>query len=235
MKTTILLALLSLSLSSFATTYVCNNDSTGTDGGIYQIEINKTESKIAHFRQNEKGEWKKVESGLLNAQHGTNFEFITPARLMSVDFNEERDEGFFRVSLKRNSASGFGPYITASVMHTALECTVKNVPSFEADRFAEPANMPLEREKFLRLMEAIYKDDMDGYSDVPAFTLVSPDRTDYIVVSFIMNNVASVRDIHWGGVSSSKQRIIAEEVMPKLKAGWKLLPVYSNIEGTKIF
>ncbi len=235
MKTAILIVLCSLNLSSFAKTYVCNNDSTGTDGGIYQIEINKSESKVAHFRQNDKGEWKKIESGFLNSQKGNDFEFITPKRLMSLNLEEERDEGFFHVSLKRHSASGFGPYISASVMHTALECTVKNVPSFEVDRFVEPANMPLERERFLRLMEAIYKDDMDGYSDVPAFTLVSPDRKDYIVVSFITDKVASVRDFHWGGVSSSKERIISEEVMPKLKAGWKMLSVYSNEEGTKIF
>lgn len=235
MKTAFIALLCTLSLSSFAKTYVCNNGSTGTDGGIYQIEINKTESKIAHFRQNDNGQWKKIESGFLSAQHGANFQFITPKRFMSVNLEEERDEGFFRVSLKRDFASGFGPYITASVMHTAIECTVKNVPSFEADRFVEPANMPLEREKFLRLMEAVYKDDMDGYSDVPAFTLVSPDRTDYIVVSFLMNKIASVRDINWGGVSSSKERIIEEEVMPKLKAGWKMLSVYSNDEGVKIF
>lgn len=41
-------------------------------------------------------------------------------------------------------------------------------------------------EKILRLVEAVYKDDRDGHADAPAFTLVSLDRKDYIVVYFWM-------------------------------------------------
>lgn len=237
MKHTILVTLtaLSLSLGLQAKTYVCNEDSNSTVGGIYQIEIGKTESKIAHFRQLDNGKWKKFESGYLNKQNGTSLEFITPDRMIRVNLDQASDNGFFKASLQLEDNSGFGPYISSSVLHTAAECTVKEVPTFEADRFVQPANMPLDSEKFLRLMEAVYKDEMDGYADVPAFTLVSPDRTDYIIVYFWMSGSAGVRDIHWGGISSSKERIINEEVLPKLKKGWTMLPVYSNKEGVKIF
>ena len=239
MKSAIFLTLALLANVSMAKTFICSSEVVG----VIQFDFNGAEVKACVFKQNAKKGWDKVESGVSTESHKyfnnqdytnhTSINFITEKRDFQIDLpNDFKDQS--KIGLNWSSDSSFGPYINSGTASgTSAICFEKeNVNPCDAKLFQNPKNTP----KDFRMLKIILDENAkDLWGDYPTFTLVSPDLNDFVVFNKFLNGSATITYSSGGSTGYSEKELFKDEILPKLKAKWTLVPVYSNEIGVKYF
>lgn len=226
---------------AMAKTFICSSD----DIGVIQFDFNGTgnEVKACVFKQNAKKGWDKVESGVsiktnkyFNNQdytYHTSLSFITEKRDFSIDLPSDfKDQS--KIGITWSSESSFGPYINSGTASgTSAYCFEKeNKNPCDAKLFQNPKNTP----KDFRMLKIILDENArDLWGDYPTFTLVSPDLSDFVVFNQYLNGSATITYSSGSSTGYEEKKLFKEEILPKLKANWTLVPVYSNEIGVKYF
>lgn len=209
--------------------------------GVLQIDIVEKNVKLCQFIREKEDQWKKVESGTGKYSHDffdnssyqtkMSYKIITTKREVNFSMPKNFKDGT-KINISWDMASNFGPLISSGhTRGTSAICFYKpEALPCAAESFTQPKNTPKDFQKLKIILE---KNERDWWGDRTTFTLVSPDLEDFTVFTQITDQ--GIEACSFGCVSANKEQIIQNKILPMLKEGWTMVPVYSNEEGIKFF
>lgn len=237
MKNALFLLLTLVPFIGHAQSFLCSSHRVG----LLQIDLDQAgESRICQFVQDEFGKWNKGLSGYStkttryfdkqNFNYRIGLEFITKKNQIRLSLPERVKEGD-KANITWAHQTEFGPLINTGYADadSALCFERNDIAPCEVDRFVESTNMPADSKEAQRLRNCAEESERDFWGQAPTFSLVSADRSEFMVVTAINEKV--MRKCSFGTLSSSTAAIVEEYVIPSLSKGWKVVDTYTNKAG----